>query len=267
MQSTKALGLIVLGAAVGLFSATLGSGGGSIVVPGLTVLFHHRIKSIIPVSLSMIVLTTLTGATTHYFLSPNSIQFTTAGLILIGSFLGAKLGSALTHKLRSWVLMYLSAFILIFAGLKLFGIINIPANIESASLSSVLLIVLGLCTGTLSAMLGIGAGVILVPMLNIFFGLPIHHAIPTALLVIAPTTLVGSLFHQNQSSRRSVKLGLLKYLIPGAIVGAILGAFINQWLSESTLKIILGIYVLISAIELFLTADTSLKKGHRFLEP
>ena len=59
-----------------------------------------------------------------------------------------------------------------------------------------LLIILGgLFAGFASGLLGIGGGVLLVPLLLYGFKLDIHQAIGTSLAIIIPTAIFGSLVH------------------------------------------------------------------------
>jgi uncharacterized membrane protein YfcA len=72
------------------------------------------------------------------------------------------------------------------------------------------LVVLGLAAGVLAGMLGVGGGVIIVPVLTIAFGLPLVLAKGTSLAVIIPTAIVGTL--RNRSAG-------LTALRPGLVVG------------------------------------------------
>ena len=55
--------------------------------------------------------------------------------------------------------------------------------------------VVGLVAGFSSSLLGIGGGVVLVPMLLLIFRLPAHVATATSLAYIAPVALYGALIH------------------------------------------------------------------------
>src|SRR5690606_17498227 len=74
---------------------------------------------------------------------------------------------------------------------------NLPARSDTeGSLSHMqptLLILLGLAAGTLSGMLGIGGGIIIVPALHQLFKVPMNQAVGTSPLIIIPTALTGSI--------------------------------------------------------------------------
>jgi uncharacterized membrane protein YfcA len=256
--------LTILGIVVGVFSSSLGSGGGSILIPALTLIMGYKIKEIVGASLAIIVLTAFFGFTFHLIFSPENVEFLFVGLMLMGSLIGAKLGADWTHSVRSWFLMYLSAFIMFFVGLNLFGVLPVFAYFSFLGSSIWLLMFLGLVSGILSSMLGIGAGVLIIPILNLVFALPMTLAVPTCLAVIAPTTLAGSVFHNN---RGKLDWRMIRRLIPGSLVGALCGVFLNHFLSDEFLKITLGIYVIVSAFEMIITAKVEKKMGNWFFEP
>lgn len=53
----------------------------------------------------------------------------------------------------------------------------------------------GFIAGFLSGLLGIGGGVIKVPIMSLIFNIPIHNAVSTSTFMIVITSLVGSLSH------------------------------------------------------------------------
>ena len=137
----------------------------------------------------------------------------------------------------------------IFTGLKMTNIIKIPTQAITTITAYPLLIVLGLIAGSASALLGIGGGVIMVPVLNLFFGLNIHQAVATSLTVILPTTFAGAIFHRKFDN---IHVKALKFLMPTALIGAVFGAIFTNSLPSATIKMIFGIYLFIAAILMFL---------------
>jgi uncharacterized membrane protein YfcA len=103
---------------------------------------------------------------------------------------------------------------------------------------------LGLFTGLLTGMLGLGGGFILVPGMMWLFAIPPVQAVGTSLLAMLPITLVGGLiklFH-----------GYV-YLIPGIImgIGTAVGAQVGSRLVD---KINAGILKIIFAVIFFAVA-------------
>jgi uncharacterized protein len=79
----------------------------------------------------------------------------------------------------------------------------------------------GVAVGVLSSLLGLGGGVLLVPVLALGFGLDQHTAEGTSLAVIAPTALAGALAHQR---RGYTDWALGSWLGATGLVGGSLGA-------------------------------------------
>jgi uncharacterized membrane protein YfcA len=240
--------LLLLGLIAGFASATLGIGGGVIIVPCLVLLFRYRTKRAIGTSLATIVPTTIVGITAHYIIESSNIKWIIAIFIALGSMVGAKYGAALANKLSGNLLKRMLALVLVFSGLKLADIIRIPTSTIATITGYPLLVVLGFIAGGSSALLGIGGGIIVVPILTMFFGLTIHQAIATSLVMMLPTSLVGAWSHHKYGN---VKASSLRFLVPTALVGAVFGAVFANSLPVGTLKLIFGIFLLLVSVLLF----------------
>jgi hypothetical protein len=245
----KNFNLLVLGLIAGFCSASLGIGGGVIIVPALLLLFDYEIKKTIGTSLATIVPTALVGVITHYIIKSDNIKFLIVLFVVMGSIIGAKFGAKLADKISSKILRRSFALLLLFVGLKLIGIVNIPTEQISNITVYPILIILGLVVGSASALFGIGGGVIMVPALDLFFGLSMHEAIATSLTVILPTTFAGAIFHRKFNN---INTKAIKFLIPTSLIGAVFGAIVANRLPSVTLKIIFGIFIILCSIRIFL---------------
>src|SRR5207237_1694292 len=67
--------------------------------------------------------------------------------------------------------------------------------LQGALLTTILLVVLGLFAGLVGALSGTGGGIILTPMLALYFGLPIQQAIGTSLVAVITTSAASSSVH------------------------------------------------------------------------
>jgi uncharacterized membrane protein YfcA len=103
------------------------------------------------------------------------------------------------------------------------------------------ILAMGLITGVLSGLLGIGGGVVLVPMLVLVLGLAQHSAQGISMLVIIPTALVA-IWHFHKD--KLVDYHMAGYLATGAVVGAIISANFVQHIPADTLKQVFGIFVI-----------------------
>lgn len=106
------------------------------------------------------------------------------------------------------------------------------------------LVLLGLAAGTLAATLGIGGGVLYVPVLVVIFSLDQHVAQGTSLAVILGTTIVGAITH--------ARLGNVRWRISipvavGGVAGALFGAWVALGLEGDVLRRMFGVFLLIVA--------------------
>jgi uncharacterized membrane protein YfcA len=110
------------------------------------------------------------------------------------------------------------------------------------------LVLLGSVASFFGSMLGIGGGVFIVPMLTVFFGVPIHDAIGASLVsVIATSTVTGST--KVRSRLTNVRLAMV--LEVATTIGAFLGAIVSLQLDLRVLAAILFVVLVASAVHMF----------------
>jgi uncharacterized membrane protein YfcA len=104
--------------------------------------------------------------------------------------------------------------------------------------SFLILLVGGVGTGILGALLGLGGGVFLVPFLVFVFNLPMHQAIATSIVaVIATSSAAASVNIERQTV--NVRLGMLLEI--ATVLGAILGGLTANYLSNGALTKIFSV--------------------------
>lgn len=101
---------------------------------------------------------------------------------------------------------------------------------------------IGLVGGTMGGLFGVGGGVVMVPAMIFFLGLPIHTAVGTSLLVIIPTALTGAYKHYNLGN---IHWQIAASLVPLAMVGSYFGAWLTSHLSAGSLKRAFGGFLLL----------------------
>lgn len=115
-------------------------------------------------------------------------------------------------------------------------------------MSIVALIILGLAAGALSGLLGVGGGIIIVPVLNQVFKVPMNVAVGTSLAIIIPTAVVGSLTHY---AKGNLQLSLALPVMLGTMAGGFVGARLVGLVPELALKRAFALLALYTAIRLF----------------
>lgn len=108
----------------------------------------------------------------------------------------------------------------------------------------------GFIAGMLSGLLGVGGGIVLVPIMVTYLGITQHIAHGTSLAVIVPTALVGSLvygFSGNINVMPALNLAI------GSIIGASLGARWMKKIPAKQLKQLFGFFLVIVGIRMVLS--------------
>lgn len=118
-------------------------------------------------------------------------------------------------------------------------------------------IALGVIAGFIAGLLGVGGGLIIVPVLIIIFqsnnftaDIIVHMAIGTSLASIVFTSISSIYAHHFQHG--AVRWDIVKSLTPGIIIGALLGAVIADFISATILKKFFAIFELVVAFQMAL---------------
>ncbi len=112
-------------------------------------------------------------------------------------------------------------------------------------LEIVAVILLGMAASFIGAMLGLGGGLIIIPILTVFIGTPIHEAIGASLVsVITTSTVTGSTVARSELTN----LRLAMFLEIATTIGAIVGAFLSLMLGLQVLAVVMFVVLVASAI-------------------
>ncbi len=111
----------------------------------------------------------------------------------------------------------------------------------------VTLLVIGLSTGALATVLGVGGGIIFVPTLVALFDFSQKVAQGTSLAVIAPTALIAT-FVSARAGQVSWPAALP--MAVGAVVGAVAGSQAAQRLDDAVLRRLFAVLLVIVALRM-----------------
>ena len=112
-----------------------------------------------------------------------------------------------------------------------------------------LIILIGLLTGFVSGLLGIGGGTVMVPGLVLIAGFSQQMAQGVALAMIVPTAALGAYAYFRKGK---VVTGVLVFMIAGALIGTLLGSSLANQIPAVQLKKIFGVFVIFLSIKIFL---------------
>jgi uncharacterized membrane protein YfcA len=198
------------GLLAGFTSGLFGVGGGIVVVPALALLagFPHKLAT--GTSLTAIVPISVAGAAGYA--TAGEVDLPCALVLAVGALAGAVLGTRWLRTVSGPALQLAFAGLMVVTAVRLLagGEVDGPGRGDLTPGLVAGLLVLGLAAGVLAGLLGVGGGIVIVPVLTLLFGLPLVLAKGTSLAVIVPTALVGTL--RNRSAG-------LTALRPGLVVG------------------------------------------------
>ncbi len=103
-------------------------------------------------------------------------------------------------------------------------------------------------------MLGIGGGIILVPVLISFFGVDAIHARTASLVAVCVTSLAGSLVYLKEGATDLVAVSYMQ--LPTA-VGAIAGAIVGSRLDDKVIRLLFAILVVIVGFRMLFAENAS----------
>ncbi len=254
--------LIIFGFLIAIAAALTGVGGGIFTVPVLTLLYGFENTSAIGTSLAMIIFTA--AAATINYARQRRIRYTTGVLLAITTTPGALLGAWLTTVLREQELGLAFSFFLFAVAIRI--IINSRRSssesdeqkerttaLKSYQRSGFLWkkvsagIIVGFFAGVASGLLGIGGGILVVPVMTFVLAIPIHMATATSMFTMIFTSLAGILPHYEAGH---IAPDAMILLAAGAIFGAQVGAHISKRLSGKNLRLIFAVMLLIAGLNM-----------------
>jgi uncharacterized protein len=243
---------VLLGLVVGLFSGLFGVGGGVILVPLLVLLVRTEQKQAQATSLVVVALGASSGALTYGL--AGSVFWLSVPYLIVAGLLGSWLGTIAVKKLRSGWLQILFGILLLAAAVRL-GLESFVTGtgfVDELTAGVVLgFAASGLAVGFLSALLGVGGGIILIPLLVALFGFPQQLAAGTSLVAIIPLALFGALQLTRSGFTqwvRGFRIGV------GSVPGAIAGAALALIIEAGVLQIGFAALLVFVAVSMFMKA-------------
>ena len=203
-----------MGVIAGYFSGLFGIGGGFIVVPLLTFLLGFPVKRAAATSLAAIFLTAIAGVIGYAF--NDGVIWAAAIALSAGSMVGAYIGARLLQVIPQRIIMWVYVAVLTVLAVRLLWASDAMADTWVISPWWIVgLVVVGLVAGVMAGILGVGGGIMVVPLLISFFGLTTFDAKGTSLFMQIPAAVVGTL--------TNLRFGMVD-LKAAAVVGVVAAA-------------------------------------------
>jgi uncharacterized membrane protein YfcA len=112
------------------------------------------------------------------------------------------------------------------------------------------LILIGILAGVLSGLVGVGGGIIMVPLLVMFFGFNQHEAQGTSLAVLAVPVTAVAVFNYYKEGQINIKYAAIIAVF--FVIGSIFGSKFALTLDQKMLKKIFAVVLLVIAGKMLL---------------
>lgn len=255
--------LLLLGLGVGTLGTLIGAGGGFILVPVLLLLMPKEDPvQITAISLAVVFVNATSGSIAYFRMGRVDVK--SAAWLGLATLPGAILGAMGTDFIPRLQFNIVFGMLLILASAYLVwkpetpedpyaepdprhterSITDSKGATHVYAFSMPIGMILSVFVGFFSSLLGIGGGIIHVPVLNRTLNFPVHIATATSHVILSFMALVGSTTHFVQGNLDG-HFGIIGMLSLGALVGAQAGAHLSSRLHGSgiirALAIALGI--------------------------
>ncbi len=217
--------LVLIGLLAGILSGILGVGGGILLIPLLTLatpLSQHELHG---TSLGVMVFTAtaaLIGYATH-----GHVPWALGIPLAIGGMMGAPVGSWLAGRFHPRKLRWAFALFLFAVGVRMLIPLEHGVAGSGALPPHALAVAIGAGIGVLSGFLGVGGGVLLVPVLTLVLHVDQHAAQGASLAMVIPTALSAL---PGYLRRHQVRGSIIPWLAGASVIGAFGGSTVAAWL-------------------------------------
>ncbi|APZ90713.1 sulfite exporter TauE/SafE family protein [Fuerstiella marisgermanici] len=269
-------GLAVLfGSAVGFALGLTGGGGGVFAVPFLVYGLSIAPREAVGISLASVGGTAFAGVVPRLW--RGEVELRTGLLFAVAGMIGAPIGSYLSTLFPEAVLLVMFGCLMLVVAWRMWAKTRNPqlvtgvcliegqaaadrsacqrdedGTLRMTSKCAQLLMLVGLLTGMLSGMFGVGGGFVIVPALVLFSGMAIHRAVGTSLFVIFLISISGVTSYVVSGRELSLET-TLQFLV-GGFIGIWLGGLVAGKLKGPTLQKVFATAVVLVAV--FVIAKT-----------
>jgi uncharacterized protein len=232
---------ILIGLVSGVLSGLFGVGGGIVMTPGLQVVLGAAPIVALATPLPVILPTALTGAMTYR--AAGELDQRAAAWMIGPGVIASIAGALLTEFVDTHLLLVVTAALLAYQSV---GILRGSRERRGPTFEATpsMFMGIGLVAGFLSGLLGIGGGLVMVPMLAGWLGMPLKRALGTSLLAIVALVVPGTITHAVLGH---IDWALFLVITLGAVPGARLGATVALGARERTLRLLVGGFLLVVA--------------------
>jgi len=256
--------IIVLGFAIGILTGLLGVGGGFVITPGLLVL---GTPSNIAVGTGLTTITLSACLATFRHIRMRNVDFRLGVVVAVGAVAGMFFGVILVEGLKNLknldfivnsvyvVVLYIITSYSIRESILAIKRKNVDLCLKDKKVGrtytfiSYKPLIVGILVGMLSGFLGIGGGLLYIPLFTYLLGTPTLTAVGTSLFVVLISGIPGAIGHLMYSN---VDLVTALLLFTGMSLGVQIGASLTKYVRPPYIRLIYSLYVGLVTITLTL---------------
>jgi uncharacterized membrane protein YfcA len=234
------IGALLIGVSLGL----LGSGGSILTVPVLVYLVGQDEKIAFASSLAIVGLISLVSAIGYA--KRNQVDWRSVVWFGLPGMVGAVFGAYTARYVPSWVQMLIFSVLLITAALLMFRPVKLtdephtPRAFWQVALD-------GLVVGSVTGLVGVGGGFLIIPALVLLGGLSMTLAVGTSLVIITMKSASGfwEYLHVLDSLQLSLDWGLIAIFSILGILGGFVGQKLSDRLPQQLLRRLFAVFLLL----------------------
>ena len=264
--------LLALGVVAGTYGTIVGAGGGFVIIPALLLIYPDETPAVVTaISLAVVVVNAASGSAAYARL--RRIDYRTGVAFALATVPGAVAGALATHIvprrtfdiLFGVVLISVSTYIALRpapgdggSGWRLRAntsrsLTDVEGNQYSYAFNWQTGVIISFFVGLVASFLGLGGGIIHVPVMVAILGFPAHIAVATSHFILVFTAITATLVHVASGDLAGDWLKVLPLAV-GAVAGAQLGARLSQRLPAKAIVRLLAFALFTVGIRLLVAA-------------
>ncbi len=228
---------------IGITLGMLGGGGSILTVPVFVYVLGYDPKIAIAMSYPVVGFTTLVGAIGRYRSGVVKVQ--RALIVGAASMAAAFAVARLSHGVKGTLQLAILGAVMLISAVTMLRSANkaeVPADL--APPRPAVLALVGLCVGSLTGLVGIGGGFLIVPALVGYGGVAMREAVGTSLLIITANCVAGFAGQQNVAA---LPWSLIIIFTTVSMGGLVLGTRLARQVPVGSLKRAFAVLLLVIA--------------------
>ena len=243
MTLLEAVAGVISGFAAGILSGAFGVGGGIITTPAIVAFFGVAPIIAVATPLPVILPTALAGAARYR--KAGQVDLRAVKWMAGPGMFGAAGGAWVADRVNAHILLVVTAGLLAWQAVQVARGKQARRTRTHTEVSGWEYGSAGAAAGFVSGLLGVGGGIIMVPLLAGVFGMPLKRAVGTSLVAIVALVIPGGVVHWTLGN---IDWAIAIVLTVGVVPGARLGARLSLGAEERALRLAVGVFLMLVAV-------------------